>query len=124
MRIEVGYGLEPILTDAYSSILINGTITPKFKAGDLNGGVTDGTDALIQQLRASPEEAQARLDAAVKEFNRTHERRSGGGGGKQTQHPGKGDRRALGGSRCWSRRPHRVCGGVHELAAQHPRRPR
>jgi uncharacterized protein len=80
VRIEVGTGLEPILTDAYSSVVINNTITPKFKAGDLNGGVTAGVDALIQQLRASPEEAQARLDAAVQEFNRTHERRSSGGG--------------------------------------------
>jgi uncharacterized protein len=34
MRIEVGYGLEPVLTDGYSSSIIRNTITPFFKAGD------------------------------------------------------------------------------------------
>ncbi len=47
VRIEVGYGLEPILTDALSSVIIQTTILPKFKAGDLEGGVTAGTDAII-----------------------------------------------------------------------------
>lgn len=81
VRVEVGYGLEPILTDALSSVIINQAILPRFKAGDLPGGVVAGTDALIAQLRASPEEAQARLDAAVKQFDasRVGQRRSGGG---------------------------------------------
>ncbi|HTI30882.1 MAG TPA: TPM domain-containing protein [Sphingomonas sp.] len=79
-RIEVGRGLEPIMTDALSSVIINQSMMPRLKSGDIDGAVTAGADRIIAQLRASPEEAQARLDAAVQEFNRTHERRSGGGG--------------------------------------------
>ena len=81
VRIEVGYGLEPFITDAFSSVIINQQILPLFKAGDLPGGVVAGTDALIGQLRASPEEAQARLDAAVKQFDATHKAQRSGGGG-------------------------------------------
>nr|WP_243848450.1 TPM domain-containing protein [Sphingomonas insulae] len=82
-RIEVGRGLEPILTDALSSVVINQDMMPRLKAGDIPGAMTAGTDALAQQLRASPEEAQARLDAATKQFDQAHRRstpgRSGGG---------------------------------------------
>ncbi len=81
VRIEVGYGLEPFITDAFSSVIINQQILPRFKAGDLPGGVSAGTDALIAQLRASPEEAQARLDVAVKDFDATHKAQRSGGGG-------------------------------------------
>jgi uncharacterized protein len=42
VRIEVGYGLEPILTDALSSVIIQTAVLPKFKAGDLEGGSWPG----------------------------------------------------------------------------------
>ncbi len=57
MRIEVGYGMEPIITDGLSFLIINKIITPKFKAGDLPGGIETGTDALITQLTLPPEQA-------------------------------------------------------------------
>lgn len=57
VRIEVGYGLEPVLTDAFSSVIINTQIIPAFKAGDFPGGIMAGTDAMIAQLRLPPEEA-------------------------------------------------------------------
>ena len=50
VRIEVGYGLEPVMTDAMSSLIIREDILPKFKSGDYDGGVEAGTDAIIQQL--------------------------------------------------------------------------
>lgn len=82
VSIEVGLGLEPVVTDALSAAIIRERIVPRFKAGDLPGGVVAGADALVEQLRASPEEAQARLDAAVREFDqeRGGRARSGGGG--------------------------------------------
>ena len=84
-RIEVGYGLEPVLTDALSSVIINQDMMPKLKAGDVPGAMEAGTDAIIGQLRASPDEAKARTDAAVAAFDKTHQRTasrgSGGGGG-------------------------------------------
>jgi uncharacterized protein len=63
-RIEVGYGLEPILTDALSSVILQSTVLPKFRSGDFNGGVTAGVDALIQQLSLSTSEAEAKAAAA------------------------------------------------------------
>ncbi len=42
VRIEVGQGLEGTLTDAYSKRIIDEAITPLFRQGDLNGGVTIG----------------------------------------------------------------------------------
>ncbi|HOB14329.1 MAG TPA: TPM domain-containing protein [Novosphingobium sp.] len=65
LRIEVGYGLEPVLTDGLSSLIINRQIVPKFKAGDMPGGIEAGTDAIIQQLTLPPEEA-AKVAAAAK----------------------------------------------------------
>jgi len=59
VRIEVGYGLEPVLTDALSSVIIQSAILPKFKAGDMEGGVVAGADALIQQLSLPDEVAKA-----------------------------------------------------------------
>ncbi len=59
VRIEVGYGLEPVLTDALSSVIVNQAILPKFKAGDFNGGVIAGTDAIVQQLSLPDGEAKA-----------------------------------------------------------------
>jgi uncharacterized protein len=57
VRIEVGYGLEPILTDAFSSVVINTQIVPAFKSGDFPGGINAGVDALVTQLTLPPEEA-------------------------------------------------------------------
>lgn len=50
VRIEVGYGLEGKLTDANTSIIIQQIILPKFRAGDLPGGVVAGTTAILQVL--------------------------------------------------------------------------
>jgi uncharacterized protein len=80
-RLEVGVGLEPILTDAFASVIINREMMPRLKAGDIAGAMTAGADAVIAQLRASPEEAQAEVDAAVAEFDRTHARAAGDGNG-------------------------------------------
>jgi len=76
-RLEVGYGLEPILTDAFSSIMIDQTMMPKLREGDISGAMAAGTDEVIAQLRASPEEAQAKVDAAIAEFDRTHRQSRG-----------------------------------------------
>ena len=58
VRIEVGYGLEPVLTDGMSFLIINNAILPRFKAGDLPGGIVAGTDAIIQQLTLPADEAR------------------------------------------------------------------
>lgn len=80
-RLEVGYGLEPVLTDALSSVIINTKMMPLLKAGQVPQAMEAGTDAVVQQLRASPDEAKARTDAAVAEFDRQHAQRRGTNGG-------------------------------------------
>ncbi len=64
VRIEVGYGLEGVLTDAYSSLIIRNDILPAFRQGDYAAGIIAGTDSIIAQLTADPAEAQARAEAA------------------------------------------------------------
>jgi uncharacterized protein len=52
-RIEVGYGLEPVLTDAASFQIINNTIRPKMRAGDTDGAVQDGVDRILLTITPS-----------------------------------------------------------------------
>ena len=67
VRIEVGYGLEPVLTDALSSLIINQRIIPAFKAGQLEQGVVDGTAAIVQQLSLPEDQAAAAVAEAQKQ---------------------------------------------------------
>ena len=64
VRIEVGYGLEPVLTDALSAQIIQNSILPAFRTSAFQKGITDGVDAIDTQLRLDPVEAQARAEAA------------------------------------------------------------
>jgi uncharacterized protein len=48
MRIEVGYGLEGKLTDLACAVIIHDIVTPKFKDGDFDRGVLDGTNAILK----------------------------------------------------------------------------
>jgi uncharacterized protein len=69
VRVEVGYGLTPVLTDALSSLIVNQAILPAFRAGDMPGGIVAGADALIAQLRLPDAEAKAKVAAALKEHD-------------------------------------------------------
>jgi uncharacterized protein len=64
VRIEVGYGLEPVLTDALSTRIIQNQILPAFRTGGFQRGITEGVDAIIAQLSLDPAEAKARAAAA------------------------------------------------------------
>jgi uncharacterized protein len=74
LRVEVGYGLEPILTDGLSSVIINTLIVPRFKQQDYAGGINAGVDEMITQLKLPPDEAAKRAKQIVSEVNS----RSGG----------------------------------------------
>src|SRR5689334_20055757 len=47
LRIEVGYGLEGVLTDVTSKRIIDEIITPKFRSGDFAGGIAAGVNRMI-----------------------------------------------------------------------------
>ena len=50
LRIEVGYGLEGTLTDLRSARIIRHEIVPRFKVGDIPGGVRAGTEAILKTI--------------------------------------------------------------------------
>jgi uncharacterized protein len=51
LRIEVGYGLEGVLTDAISSSIIRNDIAPRFRQGDYYGGIEVGIHRIIEATR-------------------------------------------------------------------------
>jgi len=51
LRIEVGYGLEGVLTDILSGQIIANVIGPRFKQGDFDGGFAAGVDAIAGAAR-------------------------------------------------------------------------
>ncbi len=75
VAIEVGYGLEPVLTDALSTLIINDEILPRFKAGDMPGGIIAGADAIVAQIGLPPEQAAARQQQLL-----AAQKNQGGGG--------------------------------------------
>ncbi len=71
MRIEVGYGLEPVLTDLQTSIIQNQVIIPYFKKGDFGGGIEAGVTAILSTIQG-------------KEVTPAPEAQPSGGGGESS----------------------------------------
>src|SRR5262245_12708751 len=63
VRSEVGRGLEPILTDALSRIIIENAILPRFRAGDFVGGIKDGVRDITLTLTGDAAELEQRAKA-------------------------------------------------------------
>jgi uncharacterized protein len=61
VRLEVGYGLEPKLTDARAGEIIRNEIAPAFKQGKYSEGL-DAAITKIQQVVNSPESLGTRVD--------------------------------------------------------------
>jgi len=59
MRIEVGYGLEGTLTDVAASRIIRDRMTPRFKEGNYDRGISDGVNAIIATLEGRADSAPA-----------------------------------------------------------------
>jgi uncharacterized protein len=53
MRLEVGYGLEPVLTDLMSKRILDEILRPRFRAGDFDGGVERAVDAIDGLIRGT-----------------------------------------------------------------------
>lgn len=63
MRIEVGYGLEPIIPDGLAFEYVEGMKT-YFRNGDFSGGIDWAANQIITQLELPPEEAAQIAQAA------------------------------------------------------------
>ncbi len=53
MRFEVGYGLEPVLTDVMTKRILDQVLRPSFRAGDFDGGVERAIDAVDGLIRGT-----------------------------------------------------------------------
>ncbi|ODR95795.1 hypothetical protein AUC70_02675 [Methyloceanibacter stevinii] len=62
VRIEVGYGLEPILTDALSRVIIDNAILPRFRSGDFPGGIKTGVEDIGLALTGDTAELERRAN--------------------------------------------------------------
>lgn len=61
LRIEVGYGLEGDITDAFSARVIRNVLTPALRAGNAEQGIAQAFDVLMQKASGGvvPESATA-----------------------------------------------------------------
>jgi len=50
-RIEVGYGLEPIITDSRAGRILDDKVIPEFKNGDYSTGILQGAAAIEDYIR-------------------------------------------------------------------------
>jgi uncharacterized protein len=63
VRIEVGYGLEPIMTDLLSGLIIRNVILPAFRRGDFAVGIKAGVRDIRDALLGDAEEVRKRAEA-------------------------------------------------------------
>lgn len=65
MRIEVGYGLEPVITDLKAGRIIDLMMAPEFRRGDFYAGLNSAMDAVIELVRGGEPAAFRAYDAAA-----------------------------------------------------------
>ena len=58
VRIEVGYGLEPILPDGLAGEIIRTEILPEFRTGNVPRGIGRGLNRISQIIRGDPQAAR------------------------------------------------------------------
>jgi uncharacterized protein len=63
IRIEVGYGLEPVVPDIIAGRIINDVMVPRIKAGDQDGAVREAVAAIIQTISGESGEGVSREPA-------------------------------------------------------------
>ncbi|HEY0627719.1 MAG TPA: TPM domain-containing protein [Sphingomicrobium sp.] len=62
--VATGYGAEGFLPDILIGRIVRDTILPRFKAGDMAGGIIAGADAVIAQSQLPADQAQQRVEQA------------------------------------------------------------
>ena len=62
--IATGYGAEGVLPDILIGRIVRDAILPRFKSGDMAGGIAAGAAAVVAQLSLPPEEAVQRVQQA------------------------------------------------------------
>lgn len=79
-RIDAGPGVQGVLTDAYSSVIINTQMMPKLSQnGDIAGALDAGSDAIIDILSQPDDQARAKEQAAVAAYDKERKHEQSGG---------------------------------------------
>jgi len=60
IKIEVGYGLEDLVTDAKTSRIVNEILAPKIQSGDKDGAVKEAVDAILSVISVNATDGQPR----------------------------------------------------------------
>lgn len=63
LRIEVGYGLEGVLTDIATRRIVSDVITPRLREGDYAGGIRAGVDRMMRLIEGEPLPPPARASS-------------------------------------------------------------
>ena len=66
VRIEVGRGLEPQMTDLMSGLIVQNVILPAFRRGDFSGGIRAGVHDIRDVLLGDAEEVKRRAQGGKK----------------------------------------------------------
>ena len=61
LKIEAGYGLEPVLTDSRAGTIIRTIIAPRFKEDDYDAGILNGVSAIQKTITQDPTAFDDRL---------------------------------------------------------------
>ncbi len=77
VRIETGYGAEGFLPDILAGRIIRDVILPRFRAGDVPGGIMAGADAILRQMSLPSDEAERNVAEA--ERSQAQPAQQGGG---------------------------------------------
>lgn len=63
LRIEVGYGLEGVLTDIATRRIVSDVIAPRLREGDYAGGIRAGVDRMMRLIEGEPLPPPARASS-------------------------------------------------------------
>jgi uncharacterized protein len=67
IRVEVGYGLEPTITDLIASRVIRTIMIPRIQQRDWDGAIVSGVEALVDTIEGAPGSLPADAEAATAE---------------------------------------------------------
>jgi len=77
VRIETGYGAEGFLPDILAGRIIRNDILPRFRDGDMAGGIMAGSDSILAQMSLPEERARETASKAQAQEQARDERGSG-----------------------------------------------
>ena len=66
VRIETGYGAEGFLPDILAGRIIRDDILPRFRDGDMAGGIMAGAGSVLTHLQLPPDQARQQADQAAR----------------------------------------------------------